>query len=598
MSFTLGAALLAASLLSPDASETARRLDTLEVVSTRTPRTIEAALAAVTVIERAEIESSQAPDLLTLLRGRPGIDLARTGGSGQGTSLFLRGGNFNHVLVLIDGIRVASANTGAYTWEHLPLDQVERIEIVRGPRAAWYGSDAIGGVIAITTRDARGRDLLLRAGRYGRGVAQAGYAAGDAEAGFGVSLSRETYDGFSAQTPDGFAFDPDNDGYDNLSAGVRARATLGEQRLGMSLLATRAEVEFDRGESDTRSHVLGFTVAGPLAPGWRHQLGVGQIRDTLDTPTFGSRFDTRRASLDWLHAFAPVPGQQLQAGINLLRETGASRNALTGTTAFDERRSLRAGFVAWQGEHGAFSHEVSLRHDHSSPYGGTGTGQVAVGWRFGGARAYLSWGQGFRAPNFNELYSPGSGGLFAGNPDLSPERSRSLELGVDGEVAGLDYGARAYRTRVSDLIAFQGGSTFQAINIARAELEGVELEATTEVGDWRLSGNAGWLRARDADSGLRLLRRADRQFGLAAERPLGERADLGLDARYVGSRREFGGDLGGFTLVAARAEWRFSDSLRLGLRIDNLFDRDYVLARGFGTPGREWLLSLRWSDPG
>src|SRR6185295_7360273 len=118
---------------------------TIEVTASRVAETVDASLADVSVITRSEIEASVAPDLLELLRLQPGVDVVRTGGAGQQTSVFLRGSNSNHVLVLVDGVRVASANTGAFAFENLPLDAVERIEIVRGPRASYWGSDAIGG---------------------------------------------------------------------------------------------------------------------------------------------------------------------------------------------------------------------------------------------------------------------------------------------------------------------------------------------------------------------------------------------------------------------------------------------------------------------
>lgn len=170
MSMFLTAALLAAL-----PAATPETLDTVTVSASRRPQAAAEALADVSVIERAQIEASGAPDLLELLRGLAGVDLARGGGSGQQTSLFLRGSNSNHTLFLVDGVRVNSANTGAAAFEHLPLDQIERIEIIRGPRASYYGSDAIGGVIAISTREHTGPSMLLRAGSHGRAAAAAAW---------------------------------------------------------------------------------------------------------------------------------------------------------------------------------------------------------------------------------------------------------------------------------------------------------------------------------------------------------------------------------------------------------------------------------------
>ena len=159
------AALLAAFALSSAAQDPAAEQPTVVVTATRSATPIDQSLASVSVLTRDDILRSQAPDLLQLLRTLPGIDISRTGGVGQNTSFLLRGTNSNQSLVLIDGVRAASTGTGAYAWEHLPLDQIERIEVVRGPRAAGWGADAIGGVIQIFTREPEGLSARARAGR-------------------------------------------------------------------------------------------------------------------------------------------------------------------------------------------------------------------------------------------------------------------------------------------------------------------------------------------------------------------------------------------------------------------------------------------------
>ena len=191
-------------------------LDTIIVTANRTEQSLDDTLASTTVIDRELIERSQAQDLIELLRLQPGVDIVRTGSPGGQTSIFLRGTNSNQVLVLIDGVRVSSANSGLFQFENLPLEQLERIEIVRGPRASFYGSDAIGGVIQLFTR--RGEDLTIRAG-YGSGdnfqaSATDGYRG--ERGGITGTVSWRNTNGFSAQNEDGFSFNPDDDGFRNL----------------------------------------------------------------------------------------------------------------------------------------------------------------------------------------------------------------------------------------------------------------------------------------------------------------------------------------------------------------------------------------------
>lgn len=587
MSLLFVAALAAAAAV----EESARRLDRIQVVANRQEQSVGEALAAVVVLDRQAIERSQASDIADLLRRLPGLDLARTGGSGQSTSLFVRGGNSNHVLVLIDGVRVASANTGGYAWEQLALEEIERIEYLRGPRASHYGSDAIGGVILITTRARLERTAALRVGRYGRGVLAAGLGFGDEQAGLRLSAGAETYDGFSAQNPQGFSFDPDRDGFKQQHFGARLGFGLAGQRLDLALRAARGDTEFDRGASEARQNHFAATVGGAFGGGWEHALTLAQARDSLFTEPAGSRFETRRAALDWLHLFAIGQELSFSAGLHWLRERGGQLRR-DGHAVFAGRRERLGASLALLGEADSWRYELSLRHEDSDGYGTHTTGQAALGYVFAGGRAYLSAAEGFRAPNFNELYSPGFSGLFAGNPDLEPERSRGLELGLDTELAGFDLGLRLHRSRLRDLIAFQGPN-FQAVNIARAKTEGVELELSTLLADWRVSGRAQYLKAVDEGSGLQLLRRARRQCGLGLERAFGE-LEVGVEGQYVGRRRDFGGDLKSFALWEARVGLRLGERWRLQGKAGNLFDREYALARGFNTPGREWLIGLRY----
>jgi vitamin B12 transporter len=591
MSLILSAAIVAALPLA-----TPETLDAVTVTASRRPRPVAETLADVSVIERAEIEASQSPDLLDLLRLQPGVDLSRTGGSGQASSLFLRGTNSNQVLFLVDGVRVASTNTGATAWEHLPLDQIERIEIVRGPRASYYGSDAIGGVIAITTRELRGASALLRLGSDGRRAGAVGYGVEGEQGALSVQLGAEHYDGFSATLPGNFSYDPDNDGYRHRDLGIRARHQFGSQQLSFSGLATRQDVEFDQGLTDVRQHATALTLDGPLGKNWNHRLTLGGARDDLTTPVYFSRFVTRRENLDWVHDLALNPADHLVFGLSAQRERGRSIDTFSGDVSYSASLQHQAAFVGWQGQRGPLEHELALRYDQHDTFGGKATAQAALGWRFDPGRVYLSWGQGFRAPNLNELYSPGFGGLFAGNPDLDPERANSLELGLDTRFGAMTFGANLYRTRIRDLVAFQGNASFQAINVARAAIDGLELTVERQFDALRLGANATWQDARDADTGLDLLRRPRSKSGVTASYRFESAVVLSSDVTYVSERRDFSGDLHPYSLAGVRVEWPFSAGWSLGARLSNAFDRQYSFARDFASPGREFMVSLRWQE--
>ena len=599
LSAALALALLSVSAAAPvdaiaSSREDATTLDAVVVTATRSPKAIAIGLASTTVIVRADIERAQAPDLIDLLARQAGVDVSRTGGPGAASTLFLRGGNSNHALVLIDGVRVNSAQQGLYDFANLPLDRIERIEIVRGPRAALWGSDAIGGVIQIFTRDPGQRGLQLRAGGNERAEVAAQWGIEGERGSLGLGGGLQDISGANASTPSNFSFNPDDDGVRNRHVSLAARSALGTQVLGLRALSTVADVEFDQGLTQAHSRSAGATVAGPLTGRWSHSLALGHAsEDLLTRSSFGNRFESRRNSVDWLHDLALGEGQALLFGLNRTDEDAVSRNA-SGGVVFDRPRRNTGLFTAWRGQRGAQQWDLAVRTDDSSQFGRANTAQAAWGLAFGeGGRARVSWGEGFRAPSTNELYAPGFGGLFAGNPALQPERSRSLEAGVEWAGAQAGVGVSAYRTRVDDLIAF-AGPTFRATNINRADLEGVEIEGRWQQGIVGLRGHLGWQRAENALTGAALLRRAPRKAGVSVDLAATEWLAFGLDATAASRRQDFNGPLGGYARFDVRAEAELGDGWTLGARVENATDRAYTLASGFATPGRTLLLTLAW----
>lgn len=591
-------AAISLSLVPAARAQDAATLDTIQVTATRIERPLDEALASVTVLTRADIEASQAPDLIDLLGRQAGVDIARTGGPGSASTVFLRGGNANHALVLVDGIRVGSTGQGVFDFAHLPLEQIERIEIVRGPRAALWGSDAIGGVIHIFSRDPSAPSARLSGGSYGRVGGSAGAGFGDATRGFGFTAGYERLRGFSATNPDAvFSHDPDDDGYHNRNLSLRGRTTLGSQVLGFTAIGTQGDVEFDQGVTDARNTSGGITLGGDLTERWTHQLTVGHAREDLDTiGAFSNSFQSRRTSLDWVNSLKVGADARLNLGVNWQDEDGESSTAFSGPL-FDESRTSQAVFAGYGGSFGAHVLDFSLRRDDSNQYGGATTGNAAWGWNLSEAlQVRLSWGEGFRAPNFNELYYPDGGFGYAGNPDLRPESSETWEAGLAYRPAqGHQVGLSAYRSRVRDLIAFAAPLTNNAININRAELEGVELEYRYTQGGWNLGGNLTWQDAVDAATNAPLLRRADRKAHVDLGYRFGNGLELGLDGDYVSERADFGADLDAYALAHLRLAWQFNPAWRLEARVENLTDRDYALAYGYNTPGRSGVVSLVWN---
>jgi vitamin B12 transporter len=591
----LAAWLFAASFADPVLAEEIETYDlqpNLVVTPARQVETIDQSFAAVSVLTREDIERSAAQDIHELLRLLPGVDLVRSGGPGGQVSVFIRGSNSNHVLVLIDGVRAASSNTGAYAWEQIPLNQVERVEVVRGPRASVYGSDAIGGVIQIFTRGQTTPYARVTAGSYDSVSAEGGIGYEGVNSRISLNAGYRDVGGFSAQNENGFSYDPDDDGFETANLGIKGAATTGSYRWTYSLLALESETEFDQGVSDASQSFGALGFEGRLSGAWAYQLLAGFVTEDLESD-FGfytTGFESERLQFSWQNQYRAGTDDSFNFGVDWYRENGSSQ------AAWDESRNNFGLFAIWNHRAGRLGTQVSGRWDDNSLFGGRFTGQAAIDWAIGDTLTLFgSLGSGFRGPNLNEQYSPGFGGLFAGNPELDPESSLSGELGLRWRPQPSSaLSVYAYQTRVDDLIAFYGRD-FQAVNVDEAELEGIEAEYRWSLPHWDLAANLTLQRTEDLATGEPLLRRPDEKAAITVDRRFGNGSWLGLEWVYSGERSDFGGiRLDSYHLLNLRAGWQFRPAWQLGLRGDNLADEVYEPAFGFNAAGRSWYLSLAW----
>ncbi|CAD7384475.1 TonB-dependent vitamin B12 receptor [Xanthomonas arboricola] len=595
-------------------AEAAIDLDQVVVTASRTAQTQDQTLAPVTVIDRAQIERRQVNSLQDLLRGEAGVSLANNGGPGKPTSLFLRGTESDQVVVLIDGVRIGSATSGGAALQDLPIEQIERIEIVRGPFSSLYGSEALGGVIQIFTRRPQGRFVPTfsaaagsdNARRYSAGLA--GRSEGDlSESGgwYSANAVHDETDGINAYLDTNSSdYDPDRDGYRNDSLSVQGGWRFNRQ--------WDADVHALRAQS--RNEYDGSAFGGNLSKGVQQAVG-GRVRyapiDAVKlTASVGSSSDFSDAYYDGAY-LSTYDTRRKQGALQADIAAGAGlftvgfdwqRDAIASSDNYDaDSRIDRAAFAQWQQSFGAQSLQVSLRRNDNSQFGGKTTGSLLWGWDVAEhLRLTASYGTAFKAPTFNELYYPDFG-----NPLLGPETSKSAELGLRGSYGWGTWTLSAFQTRIDDLISYDASLVDaahpfgQPNNIDQARIRGVEAGYDTELAGWTVRSALTWLQPQadgEVNNGNWLPRRARQSGRIDADRSFGA---FGVGASLFGSGKRFDDlanteRLAGYGLLDLRVSYAVTVDWKVSLTANNVFDRQYETARWYAQPGRNYLLTLRY----
>jgi vitamin B12 transporter len=581
------------------------------VTATRTPVPVDTIGSPVIVITRNDIERSLASDVSELLQRHAGIEIARTGGPGQQTSLFTRGTESNHTVVLLDGVRINPGTIGGAALQNISPESLERIEVVKGPRSALYGTDAIGGVIQLFTRGAR-VDARRVGGSAGASVGSddtrqyhgdASIAAGEQwRLGIGGSYAE------TAGMPVFVADDSDRgwrnvtgrasvafDATDELTFRARAWRTAGRTEYSARTFSTPPYADVSQ---DFVNDVYSFEGDYRSKDGFNVRGTVALARDDIDQrqPNFAG-FDfahTRRGSVDVQVDLPEVGGHLLSVGV---QRTSEDTIANSFGTAFDENTEVVQGFVQDQFTAGIVTARVALGGVDHETFGTELTWNAELGAAFdSGTRVTLAGGKAFRAPDSTDRFG------FGGNPDLEPEVSRQVEITVRqslGEHQQVWVSAFDNRIRdlinfvVTDFVTFDGRNE----NVDRARIKGGELGYEYANSGWRARAELTLQDPRDETTDARLLRRARESLFVAVDRDVGP-LDLGLDAAYFGNRKDFGFPavtLDSYTLVNATVRWRTTTALTLQGRLENAFDEDYTQAAGYRTRGRAYTIGVRYS---
>ncbi len=595
----------------------------LVVTSGRQLEAKQAAVAATSVFTRADIERLQVRNVDELLTRVPGVSVSRNGGPGSISGVFMRGTGSTQSLILLDGQRIASASTGMASLEFLSIDQIERVEVVRGSRSSLYGSDAIGGVIQIFTR--RGNNtpaqpyMRLAAGSNNTVERTLGISGGDEQTRYNLSGSLNESQGID-NTGSHLGDNRDDDAMRNRALSLNVSHQFNEQlEAGISVLDQRGKTEFDDIYGGTRpyddfqlSSTSGY-LSAQLSDSWLSRIEVGHSEDKRNTKNddaLGSlyTYNTYRNTANWLNTVQVNDANQLLMGLDWYEDILHSSTDFNETSRWNQAAFIQHRFYGEQ-----FSTELGMRHDKNQDFGSENTWNGALTVPVNNNHeAILSYSEGFRAPTFNDLYypdfcDPDLGCFVSSNPGLTPEHSKTYEAQWRSRFsAATQLELSLYRTDMKDAIVLDQNDIPQ--NIQTARINGFEAALAQRLGDWQANLALGLIDPRDRDSGHTLQRRAKRTLTLDLDRQF-DRFSAGVTWRAVAGRYDDAdntAELGGYGLLAVRAGWQASKEVGFDVKLNNLLDKDYADATytsgypikvrdNYNTEGRTVLFAVNWT---
>lgn len=610
MNYKLISAAIALSFASPSYSAENINLDDVVVTATRTPQPRETLIADVSVIDNDEIKRSGQSSLIEVLQRQPGIEITSNGGAGTTSGIFIRGTNTNHVVVVVDGVRIQSATLGTTTFENIPTELIDRIEILRGPASSLYGPDAIGGVIQIFTK--KGQQgfkpyASLGVGSYDTRVANAGLSGKFGSTSYALNLVAKNVGSFSALDANNNVLN-DDDSYRNLgvTGNLTHEITTGHE-IGLQILNSQGTNRFDNrfngsgfsSKARLEQQSIALLSTNQLTDFWLSKLRIAEGRD--ESKTFdefslpnGDIFNTRQTQINWQNDFS-LPVGTLTLMFDKLKDY------VDSNTDFDKTKRSNEGYVAsYLANIDAHSVHASLREDHNSQFGNYTTGGLGYAyninsqWRISG-----SYGSAFKAPTFNDLYFPG----FS-NPDLRPEKSDNLEASIRYQDTDTSFSVTAFENRIRDLIGFDL-NTFTVENIAKARVQGLSLAGSQQFGQLDIAASVDFQSPRNRETDNLLVRRANRNgklnLGYTWQDWRFGAEVISASKRYNDNENRLG--MGGYTIFNITSQYKFSSDWSVNARLNNVFDKNYRLALdgnpdttgfAYNTPGANLFVNIRY----
>lgn len=572
-------------------------LDPVTVTAHRYERPLSTTAAPVTVLEEADLAPLASRSLEDILASHAGVTMKRIGGPGQQTSIFLRGTDSDSTLVLVDGVKFNAGTLGMAPLQNLRGGDIERIEVIRGPRSTLYGSEAIGGVIKITTRRS-GSSVAVEGGSDNTADLRARYSHRRGDDRFSIGAGHFRTDG------DRIADPADATGeHDNSTGTLHAATRIGAVALSANALVADGETQYLDTNALAALHqqfsnsVLTTRAAWAVRDDLEASLRLGHARDMIkqQEPNFLGIVDaaeTERDSAGIELQLRRWHGHDLVVGAELEREFV---NARSYGTTLDNANDNHALYAHDNWTFGANQLALGARHANYDSFGDHATGEASYGRQLAATTfGWIGWSSGFRAPDSGERFG------WGGNPDLQPEETEAAEIGLRHAWRAHEFTLTGFRQHVDNLITNPG---FSNVNINRARITGTELGWTWMSKTTRLHALATWQDPVNDLDGSRLLLRPEKQFSLGGRRQLADRFWLGAEVLAMDERADIFKVLPGYATLGLSLDWQATRSLLLRARVENVTDKQYALASDYipwpdvvdyRMPDRAFFLGLEW----
>ena len=603
------------------------------VTATRTPISKNNVIADVTTISPEEIERAVSSSLPELLQRQAGIEISNLGGPGKVSTIGIRGTGSTHSVVLVDGIRLSAATTGFSAIEHIPLSQIEKIEILRGPASSLYGQDAIGGVIQIFTK--KGVDgfkpyVDIGYGSYNTSNFKSGVRAGNSQTTYAINFAVMNANGFSAFVPNPANLNNsknlDKDGYKNYSLSSSLSHKINQDyEIDLQYFLSKGKNQFDNRfaagsplfhgnyRNEIKLETYAMNIKGQINKVWQSSIKLSQSTDKyldlqknnlvtfLDEDGVNDLYKTTQDQLSWQNNIALPRGS-----ITLLYDFLKQKIKTTDLYEKTQRTNhgVMVGYSLIEGKH---NFQTNFRKDFNSAYDDAITGNIGYAYSINSNWSLASsYGTAFVSPSFNFLYPLSS--IFAfGNPNLKPEKSKNIEASVRYRDDSGSMSLTMFQNKIDDLIIYIGDDAVEfsrtnTRNINEALIKGFTISGDQFFGHFQIKGSATGQSAKNEDTDKYLPRRASLIGNINLNYYIGH-WNIGVEETFSGNRFDDAANkvnLSGYALTNVVADYKINDKLKLNLRLNNVFDKDYSLAAegasGFKyqTPGRSLFANLRY----